>query len=331
MAKLKVCLVCQKYQLAREYLSIHNALEQQFELVRHFVDEKWPSSIQDIPNYSSYEAVIWYVRFRDIITKPPFDWKNYDGVRLMFEQDACQNYSLVAGDQFFGAWPKVFRDHRFDVIACTGKATQDNLRDSGVNAIWIPKGFDHTRFCDLKMMRSGIGYFGELYRARGQMLIHVKRHKIPVTKFKCTFFELNEYLNRFEIILICNMVGTLKKGASKLINRMLPSYGMEISAGPEPMQKNFEVAASGCVQFCDEIPELHDLGFIDGETMVSYRTFDELVQKLEVYRQAPDRLEYIAKQATELSNAKHTWNHRARLFDEAIRNPQSWQNSGRKM
>jgi spore maturation protein CgeB len=85
------------------------------------------------------------------------------------------------------------------------------------------------------------------------------------------------------------------------------------------MLKNFEVAASGCVPFCDEIPELRDLGFEDGKTMVSYTNFDELIEKLKYYSKSPELLSQIGKNAATLCAENHTWDHRAKMFEGVIR------------
>ena len=88
MYKIKVCLICEKYQLGREYVTFHEALERQFDLTRYFADEKWPEEITEIEEYEKYDAFIWFVRFRELLKRPSFKWGNYKGVRIMHDQDA---------------------------------------------------------------------------------------------------------------------------------------------------------------------------------------------------------------------------------------------------
>jgi hypothetical protein len=317
-ARPKVCLVCQKYQLLRQHIAYHSAMEARFALTRYFVDDGWPESVDQIPGYRSYDAIIWYVRFRELIARPPFDWKRYDGLRIMYDLDAYQNFSRVAGDRYIGAWPRVFCSNRFDVLICTGKATRDNLRDAGVNAVWVPKGYDRLRFRDLGRQRDGLCYFGDVYPARAAMLKHLKRHQVPITRFQCSFFELNERLNGFLACVICNMAAVRVAPALSLRSLLRPGAAISLRGGPELMIKNFEVPASGCVAFCDWMEEMSDLGFVDGTTIVCYRDFDELVEKLDRYMNDIHALRRIAADAADLCVRQHTWDQRAEQFARVI-------------
>jgi hypothetical protein len=314
MAKAQVCLVCEKYQLDREYASMFDALDRRFDLTRYVIDGPWPESIDDIAGHDGCAAVIWYVRFRKLVKRPPFDWRDYSGQRVMYDFDAYQNFSTMAGDRYLGAWPAVFRAHRFDTLVCTGKATRDDLIGHGVNAVWVPKAYDPARFFDKGEARQGIGYFGQLYDARVAMLERLEEAELPVTRFKCAYADLNDHLNRFAMCVICNMVGVRRKMRRRLSDYLFPHYETEVFPGPEVMQKNFEVAASGCAPVCDDIPELHDLGFRDGESMISYRSLDELVEKLHGYVADSNAVASIAGNAAALCRERHTWDHRADMF-----------------
>jgi spore maturation protein CgeB len=93
--------------------------------------------------------------------------------------------------------------------------------------------------------------------------------------------------------------------------RLAPSLFTKIAPGPEPMLKNFEVAGSGCAAVCDDIPELMDLGFVDGDNIVLYRDFDELRDKLHHYLAHPHLLHSIGRRGSALCMSRHTWKHRA--------------------
>lgn len=313
--KPRVCFVCDKAQLGREYLPIHNAMERRFDFVRHFVDDVWPDRISQIPDYSSYDAIIWFVKYRHLILRPPFDWDDYKGMRLMHDQDAYQNFSAMAGTRFLDTWPEVYRRHGFHVLACTGMATRDNLKAGGVNAVWVPKAYEPQRFRDLRSPRAGICYFGEPYAARKAMLRRTYAAGIRVERFKCSYFELNNYLNRYALCLICNFSGRDERWWEVLADRLhLPRTPTRWGQAPEAMLKNFEVAGAGCVPVCDEIPELAYLGFRDGVTMISYRDFDELVDKIRHYRDRPDEVAAIGKRAAALCAQWHSWDQRAEMF-----------------
>jgi spore maturation protein CgeB len=77
------------------------------------------------------------------------------------------------------------------------------------------------------------------------------------------------------------------------------------------MQKLFEVAGSGCVPIVDALPELEELGYVDGGTAVTYANFDELAEKLRDYADRPEDLAAMGRATVEMTARRHTWNHRA--------------------
>ena len=318
MHKLTIGLVCQRYQLERQHIALHAALDRKFSVTRRFTDDGWPRSMRDLPQFEGHDAVVWFVRFRDLIRQPAFDWNGFAGRRVMYDLDAYQNFSTLVGSRYLGAWPPVYRKHGFDTLVCTGKATRDHLLECGVNAVWVPKAFDPERFHDARQPRHGACYFGELYDARDAMLRHLERSGVQVERFRSSFFDLNDHLNRYALCLICNMALEAPLGLRHLPRLATRLGAARLSPGPEPMLKNFEVAASGCVALCDDIPELADLGFRDGDTMLSYRDFDELVYKIRAHLDAPEDLRRISARAAQLCRARHTWDHRMEALAQVL-------------
>lgn len=262
-----------------------------FDVSWFYIDDRgWPKKISEIPDHKNQAGIIWFVGFKHLVHKfkKSFDWGRYSGHRIMYDLDAYQNYSTFASSKYYGMWPKIFRLHRFDVLVCTGKATFDLLMADGVNAQWIPKAFGENLFYDKGRKRRNLCYFGRMYFDRKRMLEFLTTNSVLIDKIRCSFFLLNSYLNQHKACVVYN--------------------------GPEPMQKQFEVAASGCVPICNELPELVDLGFRDGKTMISYNSFDELLEKLYYYLKHKDLLVSIGKAAAKLSVDRHTWSHRAELF-----------------
>jgi hypothetical protein len=297
----------------------YDAMEKRFDLRIHFVDDYWPSSIKDISDYEKYDACIWYVRFRELIEKPAFDWTDFKGLRVMYDEDAHINFHLMADQShYLGKWPIVFKRQEFQMMICTGKQTRDALISDGVKAHWLPKAYDPSRLFDKKIERSGVGYFGALYGSRKAMLHYLQRKKIKFNYFHCSDQELNDELNKYTGCLICNMGGKVKPGVLGLINKIYPSIGIELYPGFEPMLKNFEVAGAGCAPIADWIDELKDLGFEDGKTIISYNSFQELADKLWHYQQKPDVMKEIGFQANLLARERHTWDHRAEELEEIL-------------
>lgn len=80
------------------------------------------------------------------------------------------------------------------------------------------------------------------------------------------------------------------------------------------------MAGAGCAPIADWIDELEELGFVDGETMVSYESLHELIEKLDYYTENPGALREIGRRAGRLVLAQHTWDHRAHQLDELLSN-----------
>ncbi|MGH9894720.1 MAG: glycosyltransferase family protein, partial [bacterium] len=55
-----------------------------------------------------------------------------------------------------------------------------------------------------------------------------------------------------------------------------------------------------------------------GETMVSYRNFDELVEKVRAYDRDPARLREIGLKAAASVADNHSWDHRAVEFEQLV-------------
>jgi hypothetical protein len=311
-----IAFVGHRYHLEQYTRGLYDALGQRFDIRFTWVDDGWPESIVDISGHDEADACIWFVRFRELIERPGFRWEDFRGVRIMLEHDAVQNSSVRS--RYLGAWPAVFHRNEFQVLVSSGKATSERLAAEGVPSYWLPKGYDAERMCDLGLQRNGIGYYGATYQARRAMLDYLERKRFPVTSFRCHSFELNDHLNQFLGCLICNMEGIVGRGLGRIIHRLSPSRGLRLEPGLEPMIKNFEVPGAGCALICDEIDELADLGFADGDTMVSYRTFDELLEKLNHYERTPADLHEIGRRGNTLVQSRHTWDHRAEQLEDFI-------------
>jgi spore maturation protein CgeB len=89
--------------------------------------------------------------------------------------------------------------------------------------------------------------------------------------------------------------------------------------GMEPMIKNFESAGAGCAPICDHVSELDDLGFVDGESMIAYNSFDDLIERLDHYLVRPEEMARIGHNACVLAHSRHSWLHRARQFNDTLR------------
>jgi hypothetical protein len=288
----------------------YRGLAESFDLRLTLVEDGWPESIDAVEGHDEADICLWFVRFRQLRERPPFGWGSFRGRRVMYDFDTNANYHRLSVAEHRGEWPGVYRRQGFDTLVSTGKAVTELLRADDVNAVWLPKGYDDQRVHPLGRPRAGLGEFGQSYGSRKAMRAHLDRLGIPFTRFS-DHAGLNEQLNRFLGVLICNLAGEVARGPGRLVNRVWPDRAIRLSPGVEPMIKNFEVAGAGCAPIADWIPELGDLGFVDGETMVAYATLDELVERCRHYLANPDDLAAIGARAAELAATRHTWAHRA--------------------
>jgi hypothetical protein len=320
-----MCLVTHESNSRREFRAIWEALARRFELTLRYVEDGgWPQHIDDLASDShdphDFDVVMFQVKFRHLLRRPPFDWGSFAGARIMLDIDAFQNYSAMVTRQYLGLWPGVFRANGFHVLVCSGGVVRDRLIEDGVHAEWIPKGYDAMRIADLgdEGHVERFGYFGYPYLARRHMLQRVEGAGIPVERVTCPYDELNRNLNRFQAVLICNMEIAGAQHVPMRILRRVPPALLRTRPGPEPMAKNFEIPGAGAAPVCDLHPDLVALGFRDGETMVSYRTFDELVEKVRAYDRDPVLLREIGRKAAAFVADNHSWDHRAVEFERLV-------------
>lgn len=290
----------------------YRALELAFERVTiRFVEDGWPKSIREIPDYQSYDACMFFVLFRLLIRQTGFDWADYRGLRLQYDMDGHANFHPMLAPVYAGSFPEVFHRLGFRHLVCIGKRTRDAFEDVGVPSVWLPKAYDSERVWDQHLERHGLCHYGHFYPARVAMLRYLRRRRIPYEHFWCEHSELSEYLNRYLGCLICNMGAKHRDVISRVVSRLLPGRGIGLVPGFEPMLKNFEASGAGCAPIMDWIPELQDLGFEDGETMITYSSFSELADKLQHYLRREDAMVAIGRRASELVRGRHTWHHRA--------------------
>lgn len=319
-SSLRVAVLCHRHHLGGHQGHVYDALARRFALTLVVVEDGWPQRLSDLPEGGEFDAILWQVKGRLLRHRPPFDWEAYPGPRIMLAHDTYRSYmQLVAGSATLGMWPPMVHRQGLTLVLVSGKRLCELLRNDGVPAVWMPKAYAADWLFDTGADRRGIGYYGALYPARQTMLDHLDRSSVEVRRFQCPASELNDQLNRFLSVVICNMGVPLEGGAE--VNRNFPERANGFTLAPEAMLKNFEVAAAGTAPFCDPTPDLADLGFLDGRTAVVYSTFDDLVDRLHAYRDQPDQLRKIGRRAADLVRARHTWDHRVAFLEKLLQSP----------
>lgn len=317
--RVRLLLIGHRDRLGRHRAPVHRAFDRRFEVVRYFVENGWPTSVEWFADYERYHAIVWWVRFRELRTRQSFDWRGYRGGRIIYDWDVHQNYFNIGGPRDYrGAFPEVIRRLGFELLACSGYEVAERMRADGIPTLWLPKAFDPTDFYDLGTARSGVCHFGRLYPARRAMLRDLRRADLEVIHIAPKYEDLNAALNRFRAAVVCNMEASTPYGWRKWAAKALPWFPVTVRPGPEALIKNFEVPAAGCTLVCDEVPDLPHLGFRDGVTALTYRTLAELRDKLTAALEDTALFARIATQGRKLSHACHTWDHRMERLGGAL-------------
>jgi hypothetical protein len=281
------------------------------------VDEEWPPRIDAIPDYRSLDAVVVFMRYRKLLVADAIDWRGYDGPRIQLEHDASTDTAFEG--PWPGTWARTFRRHRFDHLTVSGLRFVEHFEAQGIPTYWLPKAFDADTLRDLERRRAGIAHFGAPYRSRRAMLRALRRAGTPIPHLVIPYEQLNDVLNDYAGVVVCSLgvrVRWWKLG--RALERRWPGTALELGEELEPMIKTFEVAGAGCAPLLAPSPDLEPLGFIDGETALIWRDFDELTSLVRDLQHDPDRLAAVGSAASRLAHARHTWRHRATELADII-------------
>ncbi len=244
-------------------------------------------------DFSGYDRVIADTNLRRL-------GKRYQCLKLapglvVFDHDVCQNN--VPSSEWYHRYPAVLRDLGEVRIIVSGATLAAQLRDEGIDACYLPKGYDDTIISMLNIERSHDAAF-------------VGRVKNKVYKRRKRFLLRQEKLGRLEL---------LRAEPGDAYNRLLNQIRIFVSADigfGEYMIKNFEAMAAGCVLLAWRQPDLEQqsLGFVDGENVVLYDSEAELLEKLAWLKACPEVAAKIAIAGQQLVSTQHTWTERAKAM-----------------
>lgn len=260
---------------------------------------------------SRYDAVVLFVAFSRLRAAEAIDWRGFDGLRVLLEHDAIQSYSDLFDPTLRGAWPPVFRRHRFDRMVTSGNRVRELLAGDGIAADWLPKAFEPSRFADLEGARAGVVTFGSRYRCRALAERALVEAGLPLTRLPTTPYpELGAALAQHLACLAISSDLPTPVAARDALD-LVPAREVAMVPGLEPMAKLFEGAGAGCCPVADAMADLAPLGFRDGENALLFATHAELVERVRWGIEHPDALRALGHAAARLVRERHTWAHRA--------------------
>lgn len=226
-------------------------------------------------------------------------FRSLRGPKVLIEHDAYLNF--MPESPHYRAWNSLYRNSKFDLLLSSGKGTTERLLGEGIPAAWVPKG-TNSGFLDTPSVAGGIGYFScpiaeqdagrsfYFYKSRHDMGKAVKDILTPIA---CSFADFPTVVSRLSAVVTDDR--TMR----------------------EPMAKHFECSALGTAVIRDLQPELYDLGYVEGESVISYADPLELPDLVVRWLARPEELAKIGSNAREVARG-HTWTHRAKQVSDHV-------------
>lgn len=251
-------------------------------------------------NLPAYDRVVVFSRLKRLL-------KQVDVLRtipglVFLEHDACQNY--MSSSKYHGAYSAFYKRIPWARILCSGHVVAMRLREEGLDAVFVSKGYDECMIRDMHKPRDIEAAFigsikGHAYTDRREMLHRLgAATDVLVTRTKSG----QEYV--------------------ELLNRIRVFVSADIGMG-EYMIKNFEAMACGCVLLaCSQgAEEDAALGFEDGKNVMLYRSLEEALEKIERLKSDRELASRIAREGQKFAEQRYTFARVGRDLARAIEAP----------
>ncbi|WP_312959573.1 glycosyltransferase family protein [Stutzerimonas nitrititolerans] len=234
-----------------------------------------------------YDRILFFLRFKQEIRQVDFIRSVPNLVIL--EHDAYQNYIPC---KYTGKFSAHYRKLPWARVISSGCVVTRRLRQEGVDAEFVPKGYDQALLRDLGRERDiELGFIGST-------------KSVAYSGRKALLDELAQ---------LENLVATRTNSGEdylNALNRIRFFVSADVGMG-EYMIKNFEAMACGCVLLAYDQGEEENraLGFVDMENLVLYRTIDELRIKLTQLRADSAWAARIAASGRLLAESRYSFLH----------------------
>ncbi|MEB0041706.1 MULTISPECIES: glycosyltransferase [unclassified Pseudomonas] len=219
-----------------------------------------------------YDRIVFFLRFKQEIRQVPFIRTVPNLVIL--EHDAYQNYIPC---KYTGKFSAHYRKLPWVRVISSGFMVSERLREEGVDAVFVPKGYDQNLLQDQGRKRDiELAFVGSTnsvaYSGRKALLEELGRVETLVVTRTKSGEEYRDTLNRIQFFV-----------------------SADVGMG-EYMIKNFEAMACGCVllAFDQGAAENSALGLIDMQNVVFYSSIPQLQEKLALLRTDPELASRIA-------------------------------------
>jgi len=251
-------------------------------------------------DYQAYDRIVVFLRLKRLQTQ--VDVLRCIPGLVFLEHDACQNY--MPSSKYHGAYSAFYKLLPWAKVLCSGYQLASRLRQEGVDAVFVSKGYDERLVCDMGRPRDiEVAFIGS---AKGRTYVHRR-----------------EFLR--QVGSASNLLVTRTESGGEyieLLNRVRVFISADVGMG-EYMVKNFEAMACGCVLLAWSQGEEEDaaLGFKDGHNVMLCRSASEALEKLALLRSAPALADRIAREGKAFAESRYTFARIGRDLARAIEAP----------
>jgi len=246
-----------------------------------------------------YDRIILFLRFKKEIKQIRFIRTVPNLVIL--EHDASQNYIDC---KYQGKFSRHYAKLPHARVLVSGYRNTQRFIEEGVDAVFIPKGYDQSLLRNLGVVRDiELAFVGSTKnRAYSKRL------------------EMLDTLAEKENLLITRTESGEKY--LQTLNRIRFFVSADVGIG-EYMIKNFEAMACGCVLLAWDQGEQENqaLGFEDMKNIVLYESVETFLTKLVHLRANPEQAAAIAAAGQHLAESRYSWEKLGERIVQALQPP----------
>ena len=275
-----------------DFSRVYAALSQHVQLTVHTLSKTAQKNLRAVLrrlHVENYDRLLLDLRFKYVHTQVAL-LRTVTGL-VIYEEDACQNY--LANSRWQGEFSKFYRALPSARIVVTGASVARRLQQEGIDAHFLPKGYDETLLYDEHITRDvEIGFIGRLSSqayAQRKELLETLAHEDGLQ------------------LLRTQPGSAYRQGLNRIRFFVSADIGLE-----EYMAKNFEAMACGCVLLAwQQGEEEQAIGLESGRHLLLYHSIEELRAQLQWLRDHPQEADLIARTGEEFAAKYLTHTHLA--------------------